>query len=66
MECGCRDRDNRTNVRQHKVIRRFQIAGTYNRCGYCGRVEWLKLNDALEVEMAAANYECIRARVAVL
>jgi hypothetical protein len=64
MECGCRGKNNRTNVRRHKVVRKYQVAGTYNKCGHCGRVEWLELNDALEIEMAGANYEVIRARVA--
>lgn len=63
MECNCRGENNRTNVRKHKVIRRYQIAGLYNRCGHCGRVEWLELDDALEVEMANANYHCIMAKV---
>lgn len=63
MECECRGCDKRTNVRTHKVIRRFLIAGTYLRCGFCGRVEWLTLSDALEVEIRNANYEVLRAKV---
>lgn len=66
MECECRGDRNTTNVRKHNVIRNYEIVGLYNKCGYCGRIEWLKLNDALEIEMADANYECIRARVAAL
>lgn len=66
MECGCKGSDNRANVRTHKVIRKFLIAGTYNQCGYCGRIEWLELSDALEMEIRNANYECIKQKVAAL
>ena len=64
MECNCRGYDNRTNVRRHKVIRHYDVVGTYQKCGHCWRVEWLSLTDELEIELANANYECIKARVA--
>lgn len=63
MECECEDGHGRTNVRTHKVIRKFLIAGLYHQCGYCGRIEWLELSDALEMEITNANYECIKAKV---
>jgi len=65
MECNCRGENNKTNVRRHNVIRNYEVAGIYQRCGYCWRVEWLTLTDALEIELAEANFECIKARVAI-
>lgn len=58
MECDCAIK----NVRRHKVIRHYLVAGIYERCGACGRVEWLDITDALEIELKEANYKCIKAK----
>jgi len=61
LDCNCTDIITREcNVKEHKVIRNYLIAGRYELCGICGRIEWFELSDALEVEINTTNEHCLR------
>ena len=67
MECKCIDvKTHVDNVRTHRVIRDYLIAGRYERCGVCGRIEWLEITDALEFEINGTLGHCLRSGSDVL